>query len=308
MTTASRTLEGLHARPSLRAQLDLPRRVVFVAAASMVAVVALLLGFILWRGLQLFVADGIPVSIILNPTWSPADEPVSFGILPFILGTVGVTVVGLLISTPLAIGLAIFLSEIAPPWARRLVQPALEVFVGIPSVVWGLMGLTVLVPFLRQQFSWVGFTVGFSWLAGSLVLSMMVLPTITTITYDALRAIPLEQRTASLALGTTRWQTIRHILLPSARAGILTALVLGMTRAAGEALAVQMVIGNRPTIPSALTQPVTTLTSQIALDMGDTVSGTPWNDALWTMAAVLLLISMSSVVLIRLLNRRRATP
>jgi len=288
----------------LRARLDLPRRVVFLAAASMVAIVAVLLGFILWRGLQLFLADGDSPSVLLNPTWTPENDPASFGLLPFILGTIGVTAIGLVISTPLAVGLAIFLSEVAPPWARRLVQPALEVFVGIPSVVWGLMGLTVLVPFLRQQFGWIGFTVGFSWLAGSLVLSMMVLPTITTITYDALRAIPLEQRTASLALGTTRWQTIRHILLPSALAGILTALVLGMARAAGEALAVQMVIGNRPTLPTALTQPVTTLTSQIALDMGDSVPGSALNDALWTMAAVLLLISMGSVVLIRLLNTR----
>ncbi|HTS14692.1 MAG TPA: phosphate ABC transporter permease subunit PstC [Candidatus Sulfotelmatobacter sp.] len=304
MTTASRSLEGLRARPSLRARLDLPRRVVFLAAASMVAIVAVLLGFILWRGLQLFLADGVSPSVLLNPTWTPENDPASFGLLPFILGTIGVTAIGLVISTPLAVGLAIFLSEVAPPWARRLVQPALEVFVGIPSVVWGLMGLTVLVPFLRQQFGWIGFTVGFSWLAGSLVLSMMVLPTITTITYDALRAIPLEQRTASLALGTTRWQTIRHILLPSALAGILTALVLGMARAAGEALAVQMVIGNRPTLPTALTQPVTTLTSQIALDMGDSVPGSALNDALWTMAAVLLLISMGSVVLIRLLNTR----
>ena len=288
----------------MRARLDLPRRVVFLAAASMVAIVAVLLGFILWRGLQLFLADGVSPSVLLNPTWTPENDPASFGLLPFILGTIGVTAIGLVISTPLAVGLAIFLSEVAPPWARRLVQPALEVFVGIPSVVWGLMGLTVLVPFLRQQFGWIGFTVGFSWLAGSLVLSMMVLPTITTITYDALRAIPLEQRTASLALGTTRWQTIRHILLPSALAGILTALVLGMARAAGEALAVQMVIGNRPTLPTALTQPVTTLTSQIALDMGDSVPGSALNDALWTMAAVLLLISMGSVVLIRLLNTR----
>jgi len=306
--TAPRSLEGLRARPSFRTRLDLPRRVVFVAAASMVAVVALLLGFILWRGLQLFLADGVSLGVLLDPTWSPTDEPITFGLLPFIAGTVGVTAIGLLISTPMAIGLAIFLSEIAPPWARRLVQPALEVFVGIPSVVWGLMGLTVLVPFLRQEFAWAGFNVGFSWLAGSLVLSMMVLPTITTITYDALRAIPLDQRTASLALGTTRWQTIRHILIPSARAGILTAVVLGMTRAAGEALAVQMVIGNRPVLPTSLTQPVTTLTSQIALDMGDTVSGTAWNDALWTMAAVLLLISMGAVLLVRLLNSRAGRP
>jgi phosphate transport system permease protein len=150
-----------------------------------------------------------------------------------------------------------------------------------------------------------GFLTGFSWLAGSLVLSVMILPTITSVSYDAFRAIPQELRTGSLALGTTRWQTIRHILVPAAMSGVLTAVVLGMTRAAGEALAVQMVIGNSPTLPAAITQPVTTLTSQITLDMGNTVFGEPWQDALWTMSLVLLIISVTSVVLVRLINRRR---
>ena len=217
----------------------------------------------------------------------------SFGILPFIAGTIGVTAVAVLIAAPLSIGLAIFLSEVAPGWAKAIVQPALEVFVGIPSVVWGWLGIVILVPFLRTQFGWAGFTVGFSWLAGSLVVAH----------HDPAdghrghlrrvrRPSRQDQRTASLALGTTRWQTIRHILIPSARAGTLTAIVLGMTRAAGEALAVQMVIGNRPVMPTALTQPVTTLTSQITLDMGNTVFGEAWNNVLWTMGLVLLLVSM----------------
>jgi phosphate transport system permease protein len=234
--------------------------------------------------------------------------------------TVFVTAVALLISTPLSVGLAIFLSEVAPNWARAIVQPALEIFVGIPSVVWGWLGITILVPFLShtfhgkaaialpivgQVFSMPGFLTGFSWLAGSLVLSIMILPTITSVSYDAFRAVPQEIRTGSLALGTTRWQTIRHILIPSALAGVLTGVVLGMTRAAGEALAVQMVIGNSPTMPAAITQPVTTLTSQITLDMGNTVFGEPWQDALWTMSLVLLIISVTSVVLVRVINKRR---
>jgi len=303
---SSTGLGGLRAAVTLRDRIDLPRRVVFLAAVSMVAIVFVLLGFIAWQGVQLFVHNGLTLSSILSTTWSPEDEPISYGILPFVAGTIGVTGVAVLISAPLSIGLALFLSEVAPGWARSVIQPALEIFVGIPSVVWGWLGLTILVPFLREYLAGIGFTVGFSWLAGSLVLSIMILPTITTITYDAYRAIPQEMRTSSLALGTTRWQTIRHILVPAARAGTLTAIVLGLTRAAGEALAVQMVIGNRPTMPTGLTQPVTTLTSQITLDMGNTVFGAPDNNVLWTMGLILLIISMSAVLLIRRLNRSGA--
>jgi phosphate transport system permease protein len=321
LTNAYR-VAGLRATPSLRERIDLPRRVVFAAAASMIFIVVLLLGFIAWQGIQLFIKDGVPVGQILSPTWQPdsTSPPTTFGLLPFIAGTVYVTGVALLISTPLSVGLALFLSEVAPQWARAIVQPALEIFVGIPSVVWGWLGITILVPFLSDTFhsdlvlslpivgdifTVPGFLTGFSWLAGSLVLSIMILPTITSVSYDAFRAIPQELRTGSLALGTTRWQTIRHLLIPSALSGVLTAVVLGMTRAAGEALAVQMVIGNSPTLPAAITQPVTTLTSQITLDMGNTVFGEPWQDALWTMSLVLLLISITSVVLVRVINSRR---
>jgi phosphate transport system permease protein len=320
LTTAYR-VSGLRTRPGLVERIDLPKRVVFLAAASMIAIVVLLLAFIAWQGIQLFVKDGVSIGQVLSPNWDPlADGGPQFGILPFIAGTIAVTAVALLISTPLSVGLALFLSEVAPQWARAIVQPALEIFVGIPSVVWGWLGITILVPFLAstfggqvslslpvvgQVFSMPGFLTGFSWLAGSLVLSIMVLPTITSVSYDAFRAVPQELRTGSLALGTTRWQTIRHLLIPSALSGVLTAIVLGMTRAAGEALAVQMVIGNSPTLPAAITQPVTTLTSQITLDMGNTVFGEPWQDALWTMSLVLLIISITSVVLVRVINKRR---
>jgi phosphate transport system permease protein len=299
-------LRGLRTARSFRERLEIQRRIVLVAAVSMVLMVALLLFFIFWQGIQLFLVNGVTLADILSTRWAPDSATPSYGILPFIAGTIGVTAVAVLIAAPLSIGLAIFLSEVAPGWAKAIVQPALEVFVGIPSVVWGWLGIVILVPFLRTQFGWAGFNVGFSWLAGSLVVAIMILPTVTAVTYDSYVAIPQDQRTASLALGTTRWQTIRHILIPSARAGTLTAIVLGTTRAAGEALAVQMVIGNRPAMPTSIAQPVTTLTSQITLDMGNTVFGEPWNNVLWTMGLVLLIISMLFVTIVRRLNRPAA--
>ena len=288
------------------ARLDAPRRITLGAALVVIAAVVLLLGFILWRGVQLFVVSGVPVTQILSPTWQP--DPMSagttYGLVPFIAGTLAVMVVAAIVSTPLSVGLALFMAEVAPTWARRIAQPAMEVFVGIPSVVYGWLGLTILVPFLRVHFGWLGFTTGFSWLAGSLVLALMILPTITSISYDAFVAVPADMRSASLALGTTRWQAIRHVVLPAAATGVATAIVFGLTRAAGEALAVQMVIGNSPVIPTSLAKPVTTLTSQITLDMSD-ATGT-WNEALWTMGLVLLLISLAFVLLIRWLGRGRS--
>ena len=298
-------------RPTtLRERLDLPRRTTLVAAAAVVLLVALVLGFITWNGVQLFTSSHVAITEIFAPTWEPDPSTLpapTFGLLPFILGTLGVMAVAALISTPLSIGLALFMSEIAPNWARSITRPAMEVFVGIPSVVYGWLGITILVPFLRQNFSGIGFNLGFSWFAGSLVLSLMILPTITSIAYDTLLAIPAELRSGSLALGTTRWQMIRHILLRAATTGLLTGVVLGLMRAAGEALAVQMVIGNRPVIPTSLTQPITTLTSQITLDMGNTVAGSPWNEALWTMGLVLVIISFAFVGVIRIVARRGGT-
>lgn len=295
---------------TFRERVDLPRRFTLLGASMVILLVALLLSYIAWNGVQLFVRSGVPFAQIFTTTWDPdpSSPPTNYGLLPFIAGTLGVMAIAALIATPLSVGLALFMAEVAPRWARSITQPAMEVFVGIPSVVYGWLGITVLVPFLRQNFAWAGFNLGFSWFAGSLVLSLMILPTITSISYDALTTVPGEIKTASLALGTTRWQMIRHVLIPAAVAGILTAIVLGMMRAAGEALAVQMVIGNRPVMPTALTQPVTTLTSQITLDMGNTVFGEPWNEALWTMGLILLVISFGFVYLVRRFGRRATLP
>jgi phosphate transport system permease protein len=291
----------------IRSRVDIAKTITLAAAGVVVVLVIVLLGYIAVNGVQLFTDSEIPVTEILSARWQPdltGTNP-NFGLLPFIAGTLGVMVVAAVISTPLSVGLALFMSDVAPAWARRIAQPAMEIFVGIPSVVYGWLGLTILVPYLRTSWSQLGFTLGFSWFAGSLVLALMILPTITSVSYDAFSAVSRDMRTASLALGTTRWQTIRHVLMPAARAGVMTGVVLGMMRAAGEALAVQMVIGNRPVIPTALTQPMTTLTSQITLDMGNTVQGETWNQALWTMGLILLLISFAFVMIVRRLGARR---
>ena len=297
--TAISTPVSLHRTLTVRERVDLPRRITLLAAIVVVVFVALLLFFVGWNGIQLFVDTKLPLSTVLSTEWSITSTPPHYGILPFIAGTLAVMVVAAIISTPLSIGLALFMAEVAPRWARSIAQPAMEVFVGIPSVVYGWLGITVLVPFLRTNLHGLGFTLGFSWFAGSLVLAIMILPTITSISYDVLIAIPRELRTGSLALGSPRWQTIRHVLIPAAMSGMATAVVLGMMRAAGEALAVQMVIGNTPVMPTSLTKPLTTLTSQITLDMGNTVTGEPANQALWTMGLVLLLISFVFVVVVR---------
>src|SRR5919204_1488275 len=171
MTASAPTARaGLSARPSVLEALDPARRITMLAAGSMILVVGLLLLFVAWNGLRSFVFDHQSPTLLANPTWRPLagdNEPAVFGLLPFIAGTVAVTAVAILIATPLAIGLALFLSEVAPGWARRIVQPSLEMFVGIPSVVYGWIGLTVLIPWLRQNLGWLGFETGFSWFAGS---------------------------------------------------------------------------------------------------------------------------------------------
>jgi phosphate transport system permease protein len=291
----------------VRSRVDWARTITLLAAGVVIVIVAVMLGYIAINGVQLFTLSGVPVTEIFTARWQPDPQSsnVNYGMLPFIFGTLGAMAVAAVISTPLSVGLALFMADVAPGWARRVAQPAMEIFVGIPSVVYGWLGLTILVPWLRTNLHDLGFTLGFSWFAGSLVLALMILPTITSVAYDAFTTVPRDLRTASLALGTTRWQTIRHVLLPAAAAGVITGVVLGMMRAAGEALAVQMVIGNRAVIPTALTQPIITLTSGITLDMGNTVQGEAWNQALWTMGLILLVISFTFVMIVRRLGRRQ---
>lgn len=255
-----------------------------------------IIGFIAVKGINTFTKWKYPLtSFIFSPKWSPEGDIPEFGTFIFIAGSTLVSIGAVLISAPVSIALAVFINYISPKLGERLLKPALELFVGIPSVVYGWLGITVLLPILKKLFG----GIGFSLLAGVLVLSIMILPTIASLSVDALKAVPRDYLEASYGLGATRWQTTSRVAVPSAKGGILTAIVLGLARAFGEALAVQMVIGNTIKLPNSLLSPTTTLTSVLTMDMANTISGTQWNDALWTLALVLLVVSFIFILIIR---------
>ena len=183
---------------------------------------------------------------------------------------------------------------------KKILQIVIELLVGIPSVVYGFIGLNVVVPFIRENFGGTGYGI----LAGAVVLFVMILPTVTSLTVDSLKAVPKHYRSASLALGTTPWQTMFHVTLKAATSGILTAIVFGMARAFGEALAVQMVIGNASLMPTSLLNPASTLTSVLTMGIGNTVMGTVGNNALWSLALVLLAMSLIFNLIVRLIGRK----
>ncbi|MBE6068301.1 MAG: phosphate ABC transporter permease subunit PstC [Clostridium lundense] len=257
--------------------------------------------FIASKGISTFTKHGYSIGdFIFSSKWSPdADDP-TFGASIFIIGSTLVSIGAVLISAPISIALAIFMNYISPRLGNKVLQPALELFVGIPSVVYGWIGITVLLPFIKSIFG----GVGFSLLAGVLVLSIMILPTIASLSSDAIKVVPKDFIEASYGLGATRWQTISKVILPAAKNGILTAIVLGIARAFGEALAVQMVIGNTIKLPKGLLTPTSTLTSVLTMDMANTVSGTSWNDALWTLALILLIVSFVFILVIRAIGKR----
>ncbi len=281
------------------------RVMVMSAGFLLIVLTAAVAGFIVYRGLATFTADGVnPLAFLASGNWAPerawADGGPSVGAGIFIVGSVALSLLALLLIAPFSIATAIFITQISPGLGRKLLQPAIEIFVGIPSVVYGWIGISVLVPFLRQTAG----GLGFSLLAGAMVLAVMIFPTITSISADALAALPADYREASYALGVTRWTTIRKVLVPAAMPGMLTGFVFGLARAFGEALAVQMVIGNRITLPTGLLKPMINLTSIITLDMGNTAGGTLWNNALWSMALLLMLISFGFIILVRAIGKR----
>lgn len=274
----------------------------FCVLLLIVAIVSMVY-FVMSKGLSTFAVNKVSVSeFLFGTTWSPEGDNPSYGAFPFIAGSFVTTLLAALIASPLSICAALFMTEIVPGWGKKLLQPVIELLSGIPSVVYGFVGLSVIVPFLRNVFPGQGIGVA----AGALVLSVMILPTITSVAADALSALPNNLKESSYALGATRWQTIARVVLPTTMPAIMTGVVLGMARAFGEALAVQMVIGNAPFIPTSLFESASTLTSVITLSMGNTTMGSPQNNALWSMALVLMLMTFLFVFVVRLLEKRRA--
>ncbi|HEX3031274.1 MAG TPA: phosphate ABC transporter permease subunit PstC [Bacillota bacterium] len=279
----------------------------FLCAGLVIVTTFAIVAFIGVKGVSTFIGTGIsPFNMLFSSTWIPdraANEGgPALGILPFLTGSLAVSFIAVVVSGPLSVMAAFFINEIAPIWGKKYLQPAIELLAGIPSVVYGWLGLSVLVPIIRHYFG----GMGFSLLAGGLVLAVMIMPTIVSVSVDSIRSLPGSYKEAAIALGSTRWQVIRRVLLPAALPGILTGVILGLSRAFGEALAVQMVIGNVRQVPSGLFKPATTLTSGITMDMGYTIMGSLWNNALWSMALLLLLISFAFIIIIRMIGRRGA--
>ena len=266
-------------------------------ACACVAVLAVILIFIFtfWKAIPVITQIGLGDFFGLN--WAPTEG--HYGILALLAGSGIVTVGSLALGVPLAVGCAVFLTEIAGKKLASVVSTAVDLLAGVPSVVYGFFGLVILRPIVAKLTGGLGFGALTVWL----VLAIMIVPTITTLTMDALRSIPMGIREASFAMGATRWQTIYKVVLPAAKMGIVNAVVLGMGRAIGETMAVLMVVGNAPVIPAGIASPLSTLTSQVALDMG--YSSGLHRSALFGMGCVLFIISAALVGIVRKMSSMR---
>ncbi|WP_443873196.1 PstC family ABC transporter permease [Mitsuokella multacida] len=252
-------------------------RYLFIAAAFLMTIIIFsIIFFVGKQGLMTF-AEVSPLEFFFSASWDPSLG--KFGALSFIVGSLVTTILSVLIGAPLGLLGAIFLAKVAPSWLKNIMRPATDLYVAIPSVVYGYIGLMLLVPYLRDA---LGATTGFGVLAASLVLAIMIMPTILSISTDALNAVPKPLEEASLALGATWWQTMVHVIVPAAAPGLLTAQIV-----------------------TSLLSPTATLTSNIVVEMGNTPFGSVWGNALFLMAFVLLLISLAMILVIRRFGTRR---
>lgn len=266
-------------------------------ACAFLAVVTVILIFVFTTYSALPVFTDIGLADFFSFTWAPSEG--HYGILSLLAGSGLVTVGALAMGVPLGVGTAVYLVEIASKRVRKLISPAVDLLAGIPSIIYGFFGMIIIRPFIAQLTGGLGFGALTAWF----VLAIMIVPTITTLTIDALNSIPMGIREASYAMGATKWQTIYKVVLPAAKLGIVDAIVLGMGRAIGETMAVLMVVGNAPVIPDSIASPISTLTSQIALDMS--YSSGLHRSALFGMGVVLFIISATLVGIVRLISKKK---
>jgi len=277
------------------------------ACVAIVAlVVAALIFMVAQQGIQTFASDGIDFgSFLSGKNWIPSDG--RFGALPLVVGSFSVTLLSTIFALPIALGSAIFVVEVQPVFGRRVFQPLVELLVGIPSVVYGLIGLTVVNAAMRAIFGASAGT-GAGILSGAIVLAIMILPTVTTLSIDALAAVPNAYREGSYALGCTRWQTVWHVVLKSALPSLMTAVIMGMTRAFGETLAVQMVIGGvEKAMPNGLLDPAATLTTALTSGLANATTGSVEYHALWSLGLILMGMSLFFILIIHLIGKKGAT-
>lgn len=265
-------------------------------------VVAALIFMVAQKGLSAFLKDGVSVVEFFTGTkWDLANIAENglpyTGALPLIVTSFAV------MALPIAIGSAIFAVEISPKFGSKVFQPLIELLTGIPSVVFGLIGFHVVVGLMKSVFH---VSTGLGILPGAIVLAVMILPTMTTLSVDGLRAVPDSYRQGSLALGYTRWQTIWHVVLKSAMPSLMTAVILGMTRAFGETLAVRMVIGGIEAMPTSLLSPASTITTTLTTSMAVYAEGSAQDDILWALGLLLMGMSLIFILIIHLIGRKGA--
>ena len=273
-------------------------KLLLLIAFSSISILALIAFFIFGEGIPLIWKIG-PKAFILGERWVPSQG--SFGILPMIVGSFWVTIGALLLGIPLGLACAVFLCEWTPPSIGVIFRSAIQVLAGIPSVIYGFWGLVVLVPLLRNLLGGPGLSV----LSGSLVLSIMILPTIISISEDSLKALPPSYKAGALALGATHWQTIWRVLIPAARSGIVASIILGMGRALGETMAMIMILGNAVKLPSSFLDSARTLTTNIGIEMG--YASGEHRQALFATGVILFFIIMILNSLAIFLSRRRVS-
>lgn len=262
--------------------------IIRVAGYSSIFFVTLIFIFLMREGLPAL--SEVTLSNLFGTTWYPIQN--YFGILPLIGGSLLITIMAILIALPFGIGTAVYISEIAPQWIKEILKPLIEILAGLPSVVLGFLGILVFAPFLRR---FLNLPTGLTAFTGSLMLALIAIPTIVSIAEDALNTVPKSYRQAALALGATRWQTIWGVTVPAARSGILTAVMLGVGRALGETMAVMMVTGNAPVLPTSLAawfQPARTMTATIASEMGEVAKASTHYHVLFFIGILLFVFSL----------------
>lgn len=259
-----------------------------VAGYSAIIFVTLIFTFLLREGAPTLFE--VPLEALAQTRWYPIED--YYGILPLIGGSLIVTFGAALFAVPLGIATAVYIAEIAPRWAREILKPLVEILGGLPSVMLGFIGILIIVPFVREALD---IPTGLTAFTGALILGGMAIPTIVSVSEDALDAVPKTYRDASLAMGATPWQTIWRVTLPAARSGVLTGVMLGVGRAIGETMTVMMVTGNAPVLPTGLRSlfsPVRTMTATIAAEMGEVANGSVHYHVLFFIGIVLFLISL----------------
>lgn len=260
---------------------------VFINGILSIIVLGLILAFLVYNSLK-FLSTYPVLDFLTGTRWAPTSTPNRFGIVPLLSGSGVVAFGAIIIAVPLGIGSAVYIGELAPKAVREILKPIIEVLATIPSVVIGFVGIMILAPFIRDLFA---LNTGLTALAGSIMLAFMALPTIISISEDAINAVPDKYRFASLALGATNWQKTYKTVVPAASSGIFASVMLGLGRVVGETMTVLMITGNSPRIVFSWLQPVRTITASIASEMGQTVQGGLHFSALFAIGLILFVIT-----------------